>query len=87
MLLFLFEHGWGEERIHRRQLDDGFGLGLRLSGNALFVFLVHIQMLSNFRYLRTLCAACVAHKNLIRSSSGLVSEVPFRVAHKRVSVP
>ena len=86
LLLLLFEHGGGEERVHGGELDDGFGLGLRLGGCALLVFLMHIQMLRYLGYLGSLCSACTAHEHLIRSSRNLVAEVPLRVADERARV-
>ena len=61
------------------------GLGLD-HGLSLFVFLVDIQMLLNFGYLRSLCPTCTANKDLVRSTSRFIAEVTFCVAEERARV-
>ena len=74
------QHGWGEQGAHSWQLDDRFGLYLRLSRRFPFLVLfVHIQMLCDFGYFGPLGAARAAYKNLVRAARGLVAEVPLAV--------
>ena len=84
--LFVVDHNcWRQERAHRGQLDNWLWLNLWLGDVAFFTLFVYIQMLSHFWDLRALRTARRTYEYLVRSTSGLVAIVPFRVAGKHAN--